>query len=489
VRAGRPATTGTGGGACPVRSDMRDVGGGTRVSARRRPRTRVVLVVIVLVGLSIPFVRMWALARSADRDPVLVGAGDIADCASTGDEATARLVAALPDATVITTGDNAYPSGAHRDYAECYEPTWGAHRDRTRPVPGNHEYRTPGAAGYFHYFGDGAGEPGQAYYSYDLGEWHLIALDSNCGAVGGCGPTSPQGQWLREDLATHPGNCTLAYWHHPRFSSGGHGDVKLVRPLWQALYKAGADVVLNGHDHVYESFEPQDPDGIADERGLRQFTIGTGGAESDVFGTIRPNSRERHTGTAGVFTMTLRPGGYDWEFVPAEPGGFADSGSAACVIEAPRSGNLVRNAGFEADADADTRPDDWTTDVRLTRDPAAARAGKQGGRLEASPSSTPARHLSQDIEDLRAGAIYDFSSWVAVPADAAAGLEWDIVWRDAEGDVITETNMVTTRGTGTWQQVLGAATAPAGTASAELRMIVPGPSGTVDVDDVSLVRR
>ena len=456
------------------------------MSARRRPRTRVLLVAVVLMALSVPVVRMWALAPSADRDPVLVGAGDIADCTSTGDEATAALVAALPDATVITTGDNAYPSGTHRDFAECYEPTWGAHRDRTRPAPGNHEYRTPDAAGYFGYFGDAAGKSGQGYYSYDLGTWHLIALNSNCGAVGGCGPTSPQGQWLREDLAAHHRDCTLAYWHHPRFSSGGHGDVKGVRPFWQALYKAGADVVLNGHDHVYESFEPQDPDGIADERGLRQFTIGTGGAEGDVFGTVRPNSRERDTGTPGVLTLTLRRGGYDWEFVPAERGGSTDGGSAECVTEAPLSGNLVRNAGFEADADGDARPDDWATEARFTRDPAAARAGKHGGRLTSSP---PARHVSQDLEGLRAGAVYDFTAWVHVPADAAAGPEWDIVWRDAEGDVITETSVGTSTGTGTWQQVGGTATAPAGTAAAELRMTVPAPTGTVDVDDVSLVRR
>lgn len=461
------------------------------MNARRLPRKRVLLLVgVVLVGLSVPVVRMWMHARPVEPDPVLVGAGDIADCTSTGDEATAALVAGLPDATVITTGDNVYPSGTPQDFAECYEPTWGAHRDRTRPVPGNHEYRTPGAVGYFQYFGDAAGEPGKGYYSYDLGRWHLIALNSNCSEVGGCGPNSPQGKWLRADLAAHRQDCTLAYWHHPRFSSGKRGDVKAVRPLWQALYTSGADVVLNGHDHLYESFEPQDPDGIADELGVRQFTIGTGGAESDVFGTVRPNSRVRDADTPGVFMMTLHPTGYDWKFLPAKDDGFTDSGSAECVVPGPHSGNLVRNPGFETDADGDSRPDDWTTDARFTRGADAARGGQHGGQ-HTSPAPSPETYaVGQDLEGLRPGGSYAFSAWMNIPAATdAVEFEWDIVWRSAEGNVISRTSLGTSSGTGQWQPVRAITTAPAGTETADLRMVVTGLSGTVHVDDVSLVRR
>jgi Calcineurin-like phosphoesterase len=461
------------------------------VKARRLTRVQVLLLVgILLAGLSVVAVRTWTRPGAAGPDPVLVGAGDIADCASPGDEATAALVAELPDATVVTTGDNVYPSGTEQDFAECYEPTWGAHKERTRPTPGNHEYRTADAAGYFAYFGAAAGKAGEGYYSYDLGGWHLIALNSNCSAVGGCGPSSPQGQWLREDLAAHPGDCTLAYWHHPRFSSGSHGNVKAVRPLWQALYAAGADVVLSGHDHVYESFEPQDPDGIADDSGIRQFTIGTGGAERDVFEVVQANSRVRTTGTPGVFTMTLRDTGYDWEFLPAEgAGGFTDSGSAECVDPPRRPGNLVRNPGFEADADGDARPDDWTTDSRFTRDAAAVRGGEHGGRHRAPATSPGTYAVAQDLEGLRPGATYDFAAWIDVPTSTQVGFEWDVVWRTADGAVISQTSIWSSPGTGSWREARGAVVVPAGTATAELRMVLTGLSGTVHVDDVSLVRR
>ncbi len=261
---------------------------------------------------------------------VLVGAGDIASCAGTGDEATAALLDAIPG-TVFTTGDNAYDHGSSLEFERCYEPSWGRHRARTRPAPGNHDYHTPRAAGYFSYFGEVAGPPERGYYSYDLGTWHIVVLNSNCAAVGGCGPGSPQERWLRADLAAHPAACTLAYWHHPRFSSGPHGGTSTVQALWQALYEAGAEIVINGHDHLYERFAPQTPDGRPDEeRGIRQFIVGTGGAGLYAVRRRAPNSEVVNTSTFGVLKLTLYPDRYEWEFIPVPGGTFVDHGSAAC---------------------------------------------------------------------------------------------------------------------------------------------------------------
>jgi hypothetical protein len=197
---------------------------------------------------------------------------------------------------------------------------------------GNHEYETPGASGYFDYFGTAADDPGEGYYSYDLGSWHVISLNSNCSAlVGGCAPGSPQEQWLKIDLAAHSNTCTLAYWHRPRFSSGIHGDSSAVAPFWDDLYQAGADVVLNGHDHVYERFAPLNPSGQSDPaQGIRQFTVGTGGAELTEFNRIHPTSERQIAGVNGVLEMKLHPDGYDWQFVTAPNGRTADSGSASC---------------------------------------------------------------------------------------------------------------------------------------------------------------
>jgi hypothetical protein len=192
-------------------------------------------------------------------DPVLVGAGDIASCDSDGDEATAALLDTIPG-TVAAIGDTVYPNGTDAEYANCYDPTWGRHLARTRPATGNHEYHTSGAQGYFNYFGAAAGDPNEGYYSYDLGAWHIIVLNSNCSEVS-CAAGSPQEQWLRGDLDAHPADCILAYWHHPLFNTSGGGTIA-VRPFWQALYAARADVVLNGHIHNYARLEPLDPDGI-----------------------------------------------------------------------------------------------------------------------------------------------------------------------------------------------------------------------------------
>src|SRR5215211_7930246 len=270
-------------------------------------------------------------------DPVFAGAGDIASCTSDGDEATANLLDTIPG-TVYTTGDNAYESGTASDFADCYAPSWGRHKARTRPTVGNHEYETAGASGYFGYFSDNfttvVGYPDKGYYSYDLGSWHVISLNSNCSFVGGCAAGSPQEQWLEADLAAHPNACTLAYWHHPLFSSGSlsGGNSKMKR-IWEVLYAANADVVLNGHVHSYERFAPLNPSGEADPaRGIREFVVGTGGRSLNTF-KINPApeiSEERDASTYGVLKLTLQPTGYDWEFVPVAGGTFSDIGSDSC---------------------------------------------------------------------------------------------------------------------------------------------------------------
>ena len=257
---------------------------------------------------------------------VLVGAADIASCRYDDDEATAKLLDSIPG-TVFTAGDNAYPNGALSQFALCYEPSWGRHKHRTRPAPGNHDYRNPGARFYYRYFGAQAGDSGLGYYSYELGAWHIVSLNSNVSMKAG----SPQEQWLRRDLALHPAPCTLAYWHHPRFSSGEHGNNRAPEPLWNALYAANADVVINGHDHTYEPFAPQTPKGVRDTaRGIREFVVGMGGAGFYEFPIVRANSEVRHNKTHGVIKLTLHPDGYDWEFVPVAGGRFRDSGSGRC---------------------------------------------------------------------------------------------------------------------------------------------------------------
>jgi hypothetical protein len=257
---------------------------------------------------------------------VLVGAGDIAECGSSGAEATAALLDAIPG-TVFTAGDNAYSSGTASEYASCYDPTWGRHKTRTRPAPGNHEYKTSGAAPYYAYFGANAGPAGRGYYSYDLGDWHLISLNSNIDMSAG----SAQEQWLRGDLAATTKTCVLAYWHHPRFSSGSHGSSTESQPLWQTLYDFNADVVVVGHDHNYQRFAPQTPSGAADPaRGIREFVVGTGGRSHYSFSTPIANTEAYNTDTWGVLKLTLSVGSYSWEFIPIAGGTYRDSGTGAC---------------------------------------------------------------------------------------------------------------------------------------------------------------
>jgi hypothetical protein len=270
----------------------------------------------------------------AAADPVLVGAGDIASCDDlAGAEATAKLIDRVPG-TVFAVGDLAYPDGTDEQFAKCYGPTWGRFKDRTRPVPGNHEYHSDGASGYARFFGVAAGDPAKGYYSYDLGKWHILALNSECAAVGGCDAKSAQGQWMRADLAAHPDVCTLAYFHKPFFSSGAkHGPDPEMKPLWEALYTAGADIVIGGHDHHYERFAPQDPDGHANPRGIREFVVGTGGKNSHrELGAPQPNSEARNADTYGVLKLTLHPTGYDWEFIPESGKTFTDAGSGTCRL-------------------------------------------------------------------------------------------------------------------------------------------------------------
>jgi hypothetical protein len=259
----------------------------------------------------------------------LVGAGDISSCSSSGDTATAALLDSIPG-TVFTTGDNAYESGSTSQYDSCFTPTWGRHKDRVRPVVGNHEYGTAGAADYFSYFGAMAGERGKGYYSYNLGAWHVIVLNSNCSVVS-CAVDSAQERWLRADLAASQAACTVALWHHPRFSSGSHGNDLTVQPLWNALFAAGAELVLNGHDHTYERFAPQRPDGTRDDTyGIREFVIGSGGKNHYAFTSIKPNSEARNNSVFGVLRLTLRSGRYDFRFIPVAGGTYTDSGSGTC---------------------------------------------------------------------------------------------------------------------------------------------------------------
>lgn len=253
---------------------------------------------------------------------VFVGAGDIAACDSNA-EATARLLDGI-GGTVFTLGDNAYFHGSESDFSRCYDPTWGRHRSRTRPVPGNHDYETPGASAYYAYFGGAAGPAGLGYYSFEIGSWHAVALNSAIPVS----PGSAQAAWLMADLAAHPVRCTVAYFHHPLFTSGPNGPAVEVRELWRILHAAGADVILNGHEHFYERFAPQTPAGVADTaNGIRAFIAGTGGAPLYGFGNVQPNSEVRMT-AFGVLKLTLAATSYTWEFVPVS--GPADSGTANC---------------------------------------------------------------------------------------------------------------------------------------------------------------
>jgi hypothetical protein len=264
---------------------------------------------------------------AAPGDSVIVlAAGDIADCRTPGDEQTAALLDTVPG-MILALGDNAYVNGTESDYRDCYAPTWGRHRARTWAAPGNHDYNTPGASAYYAYYGDRAGEPGRGWYSFETGAWHVVMMNTSLPM----GPGSEQERWLRADLALHPTRCTLAVLHHPRFSSSMHGSNSSVVPLWRALYGAGVDVVLSGHDHVYERFLRMSPDGTLDpEHGIRSFVVGTGGARHYRFYRRAPGSAFRLDRAWGVLRLTLREDRYEWEFLDASGDRALDHGGEAC---------------------------------------------------------------------------------------------------------------------------------------------------------------
>src|SRR2546426_141607 len=267
---------------------------------------------------------------SADVTPgspaLLIGAGDIARCDRTNDETTGLLLDNYPGATVFTAGDNINGNATLTNFNNCYGPSWGRNKARTRPALGNNEYKQIGAAGYFQYFGAAAGDSGKYYYSYDLGAWHIMVLNDQITMTAG----SPQEQWLRAELAANTKKCTLAYWHRPRFSSTGTNNLAAVKPLWDALYAYNADVVVNANYTVYERFAPQSPTAVADSLGIREFIVGTGGLNLQNPGGARPNSQVRNGTTYGVLKFVLDTASYSWQFVPVAGQTFSDAGSTAC---------------------------------------------------------------------------------------------------------------------------------------------------------------
>lgn len=315
-------------------------------TTRRKTTTRMpslCIAALLAVGLCLP---PAGPGRAEDPPVKLLAAGDIAYCPAgwaqgllyrllgrsppeTGAVATAALLDRLPG-TILALGDLAYPHGTAEQFRDCYGPTWGRHKERTWPAPGNHEYDSTAAAPYFAYWGPRAGQAGQGYYSFDLGAWHIVALDSNIAA----GPGSPQERWLRADLAASKARCVLAFWHSPVFSSGKYGDLPEMLDAYRALYEAGASVVLAGHSHNYERLGPMDPDGRADpDGGIRNFVVGTGGARlrPNEMSPPRPNSEVLDASSWGLLELTLHDDRYDWRFIPVEGHKLQDSGSAACV--------------------------------------------------------------------------------------------------------------------------------------------------------------
>jgi acid phosphatase type 7 len=263
---------------------------------------------------------------SSSSDPLITAAGD--SCGSTTScTPTADLIQTINPTAVLTLGDNAYEDGTTTQYKAYYDPNWGRFKSITHPSTGNHDYHTSGAAGYFAYFG---AQAPAAYYSYDVGSWHLISIAAMAGVPAGTG--SAEEQWLKADLTAHPNKCVLAYWHEPRWSNGNvHGNDSASAVLWNDLYAAHADVVLNGHDHNYQRFGPLNPSGASDPNGIREFVVGTGGWGHYGFMTSTPRPEVQNGTDYGLLKLTLHPGSYDWRFTPIGGASFTDSGSGTCT--------------------------------------------------------------------------------------------------------------------------------------------------------------
>jgi hypothetical protein len=271
-----------------------------------------------------------------DKGVTIYAAGDIADCrkfapADTPAAETAAIISKGlrrdKNAVVLTVGDHTYPVGLLSEFNDCYDKTWGKFKERTYPAPGNHEYYTPEAVGYYSYFSDANDPTRRSYYSVEVGKWHVVSLNSNLRDSA----YATQLTWLKNDLAKHPSKCTLAYWHHPLFSSGGHGNNNFMKETWKALEAANADVILSGHDHDYERFAPQDVDGKRDDaHGIREFIVGTGGAYLTPIFLHKANSEIVNNHTFGVLKLTLKANSYEWEFIPVAGSTFTDHGKGEC---------------------------------------------------------------------------------------------------------------------------------------------------------------
>ena len=287
--------------------------------------TRAADALVIVVGVCL------GAAAPVHADAMLLAAGDIGECTAAGQQGphlTADLLATRPEATILALGDLAYSHGRAAEFTNCYGLTWGRFSDRTRSAPGNHEYKTAGAKGYFSYWKQQARPEGHSYYSFELGDWHLVALDSSIDVSA----ASAQARWLRSDLAASTAQCKLAFSHHPRFSSGKHGDALEMRAIFQILYNARVSIALAGHDHDYERFAPLNPSGTVEPgRGVRSFVVGTGGAPLRALGTPRRGSEARNADAKGVLQLVLRANSYDWAFLPVAGASYADSGSGMCV--------------------------------------------------------------------------------------------------------------------------------------------------------------
>ena len=359
----------------------------------------------------------WAQVLS---DPVMLVAGDIADCGRTSDEATAAILDANPDAIVQTLGDNVYEDGTAAEFASCYAPNWGRHKARTKPAAGNHEYNTSNATGYFGYFGAVAGRSTEGWYSYDPSpSWHVVVLNSNCDAIGGCGVGSPQELWLRSDLAAHPSPCTLAVWHHPRYGSGLTSSS--TQPLWQALWDYRADIVLTGHQHSYERMALLGPTGSPNASGIRSFVVGTGGAGLASSGSATTGSQVRNDTTFGVLKLTLRQQGYEWAFVPIAGQTFTDSGAEAC-----------------RPASVDSSPPTQPTNLTATAPPNRVDLSWQGSSDNVGIAGYDVIRNGQTLATV--GAVTSYSDATVAPLTTYT---YEVRARDASGNVSAPSNAVT----------------------------------------------